>query len=210
MRSARALTSLTLAAVALASCGDDGTEPPAGASLPVTASPAAPSDDGAVVRTEDEPVDGKVEVAFADITMTGAPTRCRFEADAEAPADGSSRTVLDVLAVGTGSDGEAWEVQVSRVLADGAIIDTLSVHQDEGVAVDRYEAQRVVDTDLQQVEDLWGDSTNALLMPVLDGDELTVRPPDDVTFGVFPADREESPHIAGTGTFSVTCSLAVD
>lgn len=209
MRGARSLTVPILAAVVLASCGGDGTEPSALVSPTVTVSPAASADDGAAVRADDESVEGMVEVAFGSIAVMGTPTRCEFDADAEAPDEGSPPTVLDVLATGPGSDGNVWDVQVSRVLVDGAIIDTVTVHLDEGVGVDRYEAQRVVDTQQQQVEDLWGDSTNALLMPVVNGDEVTVRPPDDVTFGVFPADREEPPHIAGTGTFSVTCSRAV-
>lgn len=208
MRAARSLTVPMLAAVVLASCGGEGTELSAVVSPTVTASPAAPPDGTAV--TDGQPIDGNVEVAFADIAVTATPTRCAFDADAEAPADGSPRTALDVLAAGSGPDGAVWEVQLSRILAVGAIIDTVSVHSDEGVAVDRYEAQRVVDTQQQQVDDLWGDSTNALLMPVVNGDELTVLPPDDVTFGVFPAEREEPAEIAGTGTFAVTCSLVVD
>ncbi len=209
MRATKSVTVPILAAVALASCAGEGTEPSAAVSPTVTASPTAPPDDGTAVA-HDQSIDGKVDVAFADIAVTATPTRCAFDADSEAPADGSPRTALDVLAAGSGSDGEVWEVQLSRVLAVGVIIDTVSVHLAAGVPVDRYEAQRVVDTDQQQVEDLWGDSTNPLLMPAVNGDELTVRPPDDVTFGAFPAEREEPAEIAGTGTFSVTCSPVVD
>ncbi len=209
MRAARPLTVPILAAVVLASCGGEGTEPSALVSPTVATSPAAPPDHGTAV-TDDRSVDGRVEVAFADIAVTATPTRCEFDEDAEALADGSPRTILDVLAAGSGADGEVWEVQLSRTLASGAIIDTVSVHLEAGVAVDRYEAQRVVDIEQQQVEDLWGDSRNALLEPVINRGELAVRPPDDVTFGLFPAEGEEPAEIAGTGTFSVMCSLVVD
>lgn len=192
-----------IAAVVLSACGDDDAEPSADTDQDdVTTTSPAPPDDA------DDADDNHVwSSGSATFELGGERWEFALEMCATQPLDpGTDTHTLRVD--GTAVDDPGTTLQVVETVTDDGLfeIQVASVYfkDPDGNRLHAWEAQRVVDTESGEVDDMHGDGTVPLL-EVDEGDDLVVSV-TDAAFWQFDMTRGGDDRVVGTGNLDATCT----